>query len=633
MEKFSVKKPFTVLVAVVMILILGFVAVTKMDTNLLPNVNTPYLMVVTVYPGASPERVESEVSDVLQNSLTVPGVSKITATSAENYSLLLMEFTEDTDMNSALVKVSNKLDQAKSDLPSTCLTPSIIEYSLNMNAFMTVAVSREGADQYELSEFIQNTLVPEVQRKGGVSSVSSSGLVEKLVQVQLNQDKIDGINAKLLELIDTQLAAARSQLESAEAQITAGRKEYEKQLKNFGNTVSNSVMSQMSTEVGAAVETVRAQAQALLESVNSLIAVFKEPEIQQALIEVRDGLQKVMDKFNETGMRDIDSLIDIVAELRTITDKLTTALQKLQERVNTETGSEGSTAEDLANEMQLQESLNVVYNTLESTMQITKAMELVASSKLRRAKERVEGSRPYFETLYSTLYDIVSADSGFDSPYLVRRDTNRRLYIVIAGDRGLAGGYNSNILKAIEADAEGADYCVLPIGKKAVEHFERRKAAILTTAFAEAGDLSVSDCFEISRLVCQKFLAGEFDEIRLGFTQFVSMLTQTATVLPVLPFDAQRPEPGHERESLMMYEPDGKTVFDAIIPEYLAGVVYGALCESVASEQGARRMAMDAATKNAGEMIDHLNLYYNRARQAAITQEITEIVAGADAES
>ena len=374
MEKFSVKKPFTVLVAVVMVLILGFVAITKMQTNLLPDVSTPYLMVVTVYPGASPERVESEVSDVLQNALTVPGVENITATSAENYSLLLMHFTDDTDMNSALVKVSNKLDQAKSDLPSSCLTPSIIEYSLNMNAFMTVAVSREGADQYELSEFIQNTLVPEVQRKGGVSSVSSSGLVEKLVQVQLNQDKIDGINAKLLELIDTQLAAARSQLESAEAQITAGRKEYEKQLKNFGNTVSNSVMSQMSTEVGAAVETVRAQAQALLESVNSLIAVVKEPEIQQALIEVRDGLQKVMDKFNETGMRDIDSLIDIVAELRTITDKLTTALQKLQERVNTETGTEGSSAADLADELQLQQSLQVIYSTLEDTI---KAMDNV----------------------------------------------------------------------------------------------------------------------------------------------------------------------------------------------------------------------------------------------------------------
>ena len=374
MEKFSVKKPFTVLVAVIMILILGFVAVTKMDTNLLPDVSTPYLMVVTVYPGASPERVESEVSDVLENALTVPGVEKITATSAENYSLLLMQFADDTDMNSALVKVSNKLDQAKSDLPSTCLTPSIVEYSLNMNAFMTVAVSREGADEYDLSDLVKNTLVPYVQRKGGVSSVSASGLVEKLVQVQLNQDKIDDINAKLLELIDAQLAAAREQLESAEAQITAGRKEYEKQLKNFGNTVSNSVMGQMSTEVGAAVENVRQQAQALLESVNALIAVVKEPEIQQALVEVRDGLQKVMDKFNETGMRDIDSLIEIVAELRTITDKLTTALQQLQERMNVETGSEGSTATDLVDEMQLQQSLNVVYNTLESTI---KAMDSV----------------------------------------------------------------------------------------------------------------------------------------------------------------------------------------------------------------------------------------------------------------
>ena len=374
MDKFSVKKPFTVLVAVVMVVILGFVAVTKMQTNLLPDVSTPYLMVVTVYPGASPERVQSEVSDVLQNSLTVPGVEKITATSAENYSLLLMQFTDDTDMNSALVKVSNKLDQAKSDLPSSCLTPSIVEYSLNMNAFMTVAVSREGSDVYELSDLVKDTLVPYVQRKGGVSSVSSSGLVEKLVQVQLNQDKIDEINAQLLGIIDTQLASAKSQLDSAEAQIAAGRAEYNKQLKNFGNTVSNTVLGSMSDEVGNAVEVVRKQAQALLESVNQLIAVVKEPEIQQALIEVQQGLQKVLDKFDQTGMRDIDSLIEIVGELRDITDKLTDALQKLQERVNTETGTEGSTATDLADELQLQQSLQVIYSTLEDTI---KAMDSV----------------------------------------------------------------------------------------------------------------------------------------------------------------------------------------------------------------------------------------------------------------
>ena len=374
MEKFSVKKPFTVLVAVVMVLILGFVAITKMQTNLLPDVSTPYLMVVTVYPGASPERVESEVSDVLQNALTVPGVENITATSAENYSLLLMHFTDDTDMNSALVKVSNKLDQAKSDLPSSCLTPSIIEYSLNMNAFMTVAVSREGSDIYQMSELVKDTLVPYVQRKGGVSSVSSSGLVEKLVQVQLNQDKIDEINAQLLDLIDTKLADARAQLDSAESQIAAGRAEYDRQMKNFGNTVSNTVLASMSTEVGNAVDVVRKQARALMESVNQLIAVVKEPEIQQALIEVQQGLQKVLDKFDNTGMRDIDSLIEVVSELRDVTDKLTDALQKLQERVNTETGTEGSSAADLADELQLQQSLQVIYSTLEDTI---KAMDNV----------------------------------------------------------------------------------------------------------------------------------------------------------------------------------------------------------------------------------------------------------------
>ena len=148
MEKFSVKKPFTVLVAVIMVIMLGLVSVQNMQTNLLPNVNTPYLMVVTVYPGASPERVENEVSDVMESALgTISGVKNVTATSAENYSLLLMEFEDDTDMNSAVVKVSNKVDQTTSSLPSTCMTPSIIEYTLNMNAFMTVAVSREGSDR------------------------------------------------------------------------------------------------------------------------------------------------------------------------------------------------------------------------------------------------------------------------------------------------------------------------------------------------------------------------------------------------------------------------------------------------------------------------------------------------------
>ena len=296
MEKFSVKKPFTVLVGVIMVLLLGFVALSHMQTNLLPDISTPYLMVVTVYPGASPERVESEVADVMENALgTVTGVDTITSTSAENYNLLLLKFSEGTDMNSTMVKVSNKVDQTVASLPDTCLTPSILEYSLNMNAFMTVAVSREGSDVYDLSSFVSDTLVPYVERKGGVSSVSANGLIEKMVQVQLNQKKIDVINEKLLETIDTQLAAAHEKLEEAQAQINAGRAEYEKQMKKYGDTVSDTVMAQMGTEVGSAVESVKNQAQDLLNSINELIEIVNDPDIKQSLVDIRDGLQNVVE--------------------------------------------------------------------------------------------------------------------------------------------------------------------------------------------------------------------------------------------------------------------------------------------------------------------------------------------------
>ena len=271
--------------------------------------------------------------------------------------------------------------------------------------------------------------------------------------------------------------------------------------------------------------------------------------------------------------------------------------------------------------------------SVQSTMQITKAMELVASSKLRRAKLRAEQSRPYFTTLHGALSDIAAANTEFVSPYVKKREVKRSCYIVIAGDRGLAGGYNSNVFKLVAAETAGKEYCVLPIGKKALERYQHDGARIVTDAFALAADVSVSDCFEIARIVCQQYLAGDFDEIYVAYTNFVSMLTQTPATIRILPFNRPpKPAPGEAapRRDLILYEPSSEEVFDAIIPEYVAGIVYGAMCESVASEQGARRMAMDAATKNAGEMIENLNLFYNRARQASITQEITEIVGGAE---
>ena len=268
--------------------------------------------------------------------------------------------------------------------------------------------------------------------------------------------------------------------------------------------------------------------------------------------------------------------------------------------------------------------------SVESTMQITKAMELVASSKMRRAKERVEHSRPYFETLYESLTKIAAADPRARNPYLRREDIKRTLLVVIAGDRGLAGGYNANVFK--QADAAEGPVTVLPIGKRSAEYFAHHGAGLFTPEVLMAADVSVSECFTLSHQITEGFLKGEYDAVKLCYTRFDSMMTQTATTLEVLPLtieptEAQKAE---ARRSQILYKPSCEEVFGAIIPEYVAGIVYGAVCESVASELAARRTAMDAATKNAGEMIEHLNLYYNRARQAAITQEITEIVAGAE---
>ena len=268
--------------------------------------------------------------------------------------------------------------------------------------------------------------------------------------------------------------------------------------------------------------------------------------------------------------------------------------------------------------------------SVESTMQITKAMELVASSKMRRAKERMEHSRPYFETLYESLTKIAAADPRARNPYLRRDDIKRTLLVVIAGDRGLAGGYNANVFK--QADAAEGPVTVLPIGKRSAEYFAHHGAGLFTPEVLMAADVSVSECFTLSHQITEGFLKGEYDAVKLCYTRFDSMMTQTATTLEVLPLtieptEAQKAE---ARRSQILYKPSCEEVFGAIIPEYVAGVLYGAVCESVASELAARRTAMDAATKNAGEMIEHLNLYYNRARQAAITQEITEIVAGAE---
>ena len=262
--------------------------------------------------------------------------------------------------------------------------------------------------------------------------------------------------------------------------------------------------------------------------------------------------------------------------------------------------------------------------SMESTKQITKAMEMVATSKLRHAQAQINAARPYFETLLDTIRDIVAVNTELTSPYLTARPVKRTAVIVIAGDRGLAGGYNSNVLKMVQSQYTDKQVVIFPIGKKALDYFKSKKP-LLSEEYAEAEDVAVGDCFSIAKQLAKRYCAGDFDEILIAYTEFVSVLTQTPAMLQLLPLT----QTGSKQNSAeIIYEPDCETVLEAIVPEYLGGVLYGALCESRAAEQAARRTAMNAATQNAEEMIEDLSLKFNQARQAAITQEITEIVAG-----
>ena len=266
--------------------------------------------------------------------------------------------------------------------------------------------------------------------------------------------------------------------------------------------------------------------------------------------------------------------------------------------------------------------------SVESTMQITKAMELVATSKLRRAKETVERTRPFYQILGKAINDIVSISDERSQVWFDDSQSDKTLYIVMAGDRGLAGGFNSNIFKLTERISKDTDAIWLPIGKKALEYAKHRDYNIYSEAFAEAADQSVGSILSLGKLVSGGFINGDFSKVVLVFTKFVSMMTQTAvyeTLLPLQRFDDS------STNIDFLTDLDPASMLENIVPEYVGGIIYSALCESLASESGARRMAMNSANKNAEEIIGSLMLHYNRVRQAAITQEITEIVSGAEA--
>ena len=268
--------------------------------------------------------------------------------------------------------------------------------------------------------------------------------------------------------------------------------------------------------------------------------------------------------------------------------------------------------------------------SVESTMQITKAMELVATSKLRRAKENVEKSRPYYEILKQAIDTIRCSSEIKDTSLTQKREDGKSLFIVIAGDRGLAGGYNSNIFKVAEQLSKNKNAEFLPIGKKATEYFKHRNRHIFSDAFPIIANVGVGDAMETAHVIYEAFSAGDYSEIILVYTKFVSMMTQLPLYEQLLPLEITEAEDKKcSFDPIIEEEPE--ELIKRVVPDYIGGVLYSTICEAIASESAARRSAMNAANKNANEMIDMLMLKFNRARQAVITQEITEIVSGAEA--
>ena len=273
--------------------------------------------------------------------------------------------------------------------------------------------------------------------------------------------------------------------------------------------------------------------------------------------------------------------------------------------------------------------------SIQSTQQITKAMKLVSTVKLQRAKQRAEQSKAYFNCMYETVTSMLAKTNGLNHPYLQAGESKKKAVIVITSNRGLAGGYNSNVVKLItKGDFNKEDLEIYAIGKKGKDALHRQGYHIVEDNPDIIEEPSYVDAMVISDKLLKSFAAGEIGEIYLAYTRFKNTVVHEPTLLKLLPVE---PADGKEEaeqtgsKAMMNFEPKDDEALDMIMPKYVTSLIYGGLVEAVASENGARMQAMDSATSNAEEMIDHLSLMYNRARQGSITQELTEIIAGANA--
>ncbi len=415
MEKFSVKKPFTILVAVIVIIALGAVSLTHLSLDLLPEISLPYLIVITAYPGASPEKIEEQVTKPIENALgTVSGVENVTSTSSENYSIVQLEFADDTDMNVAMVRITSAINELESSLPTGVMKPNIMEISLDMLATMYVAVEREGYDIYELTDFVNNDVIPYMSRQDGVASITTIGLVEKSIQVELNQDKIDALNDRILREVDSSLAEAQDALDEASEALEDAQDQLESAQSNFGNMMSSAIFSQINDQSDDIANQLRDGIATLTERLDSLEEGLDTLEQNQ-----NTSLNTMQQRVDSTRAS-LDSavafqqqLANTMADAQAISDRANAALTQAANDPNYPSAE---------------------YNQLVMDAEMAAANLIAAQNAYEQGSAQVAAAQAAFDEASIALYNASLAEAGITQAQIdnLRNDI-----------RALSGNFNS----------------------------------------------------------------------------------------------------------------------------------------------------------------------------------------------
>ena len=449
MERISVKKPFTVLVAVIVVIALGVVSLMNMATDLLPSISFPYLMVITVYPGASPEKVELEVTEPMEQALgTVKNVKSVSSTSAENYSMVQLEFAANTNLDAAKVNVSSAVNQVAAGLPDMVQTPSIVELSMDMLATMYVAVGREGYDIYELSDYVNTEIIPYFQRQEGVASVTAVGMVERVVQVDLNGEKIEALNERILEKTNRALGEAKEKLDEARAQVEQGQQTLNAQEKAFGQTLASGVFQQLNLPAGELLGRLKTALGELDEGLGKLDAALGE----QGDTAGTEDLGYILRELDSAG--DALSAAAEAPELQGTLEDLSAALSLMQDIANRQNSAPGIDAL----RRDLNEAAQAVQTGLAALSQGDRSAAEAALETARRSMERAaEDAQRGLEALKDNAEDLRKLRTRLE---WLQSDL-RALYNSAALENGVRGAYqhlSAALVRAAELSGRLAEW-------------------------------------------------------------------------------------------------------------------------------------------------------------------------------